>query len=574
MSHPRLAASAVATFLSLAAVTAQRQPAAVPFRVLPAPPSLCQQFDVVAGTVQDLQLPPGNPTALSVEVSLGGTRVRIQLTQHEVRTPNFQLWERGANGTVLLPTPGCVTYRGEVAGDGGSEVAATLVGGSLTAFVREGDEDLWVVQPVRDVQPTAGAAVHFVFRSLDNVNLPVNCGVVTGPIGNLPGFALEADFPFFQLNGSNVTATQNDVTGIVNAMDVIYRRDTQISLQVSQLFVDSVPDPYTTNSPGTLLNQFGNFWNANRGAVARDLAHLFTGRNIGAASGGTIGVAFLSTVCNLGAAYGISQSRFSANYSWRVGVTAHEIGHNFGAGHCDGASPCNIMCSGVGGCGNNQASFGATEQAQIIAYRQSVGCLTQQLTVPQITGTNPVQIETWRAPLVTLTGSGFVGTNLVTVAGQPITTGIQVVSDTQLRFTPPSGLPLGVHTFTVTNSAGSSNVAAFIYQAVNPCEMYVPGNVLGGTNLTWQMGGLANDFGYLLVSLASTTSPFQGFPLLDGASVLWAGGLDTRGMASFTIPVPANVLHLVRVYSQLLAIQNGTLLARSTSGVLSTLVVF
>lgn len=548
-----------------------------------APPRVLQLFDVMSGTLQELSVPFGNPAAAAIDVVLAGQPAVLDLNLFDVRAPGFQLLERGANGVQQLPTPACVTYRGSIRGESGSIVAATIVDASLTAYVRRATGELWLVQPLREVQPQAAVATHVVYRQADSANLPYHCGVpgvVSGPVAPAIGedttyeaqLALEADYPLYQLNGSNTTNTQNDVTGIVNAMEVIYTNDVQISFQVSQLLIDSVPDPYTTNVAGTLLTQFRNYWNANYN-YPRDLAHLLSGRPLGASSGGTIGVAYLSTVCNLAAAYGVSESHFSANYGYRVAVTAHEIGHNFGASHCDSVSPCIIMCSAVGSCGSYPSSFGPTEQSQIISFRQTLGCLTLNTGVPQLTSLMPAQVATVNPGQITLTGSGFTGATAVHVGTQTITSGLQIVSDSQLRFIAPPGLPIGFQITNVTNPVGTSNNLAIWYQGANPCQLVVQGGVVGGNILTWTMGGWPTGTGYLGISFVNTTSPFQGWQLLDGFILLWAGPLDPQGMASLPVPVPAGLLSGITVYSQMLDEITGTGLLRSLSTVKSTLII-
>lgn len=568
----------------LPAALAQGVPQAPSPQALPAPPALLAQFDVMVGTIQDLSVPNHLPSATAIDVVLAGSTERLVIQQFEVRAPSYQLIERTAAGDVVHPAPPCTTYRGQLASEPGSEVAASLRQGSLTAWIRRANDELWIVQAVREVQPNAGAGAHVVYRANDSRNLQARCGVnavVPGPLPAPPGtdavygceLAIEADYPFFQANGSSVTATQNDVTAVVNAMDVIYRRDVQVALQLSTLIVDSSPDPYTSNVAGTLLNQFGSYWNSYRGSVARDVAHMFTGRPMGASSSGAVGIAFVGVVCNLGSAYGVSESRFSSNWNYRVCVTAHEIGHNFNAAHCDAASPCNIMCSGVGGCSNNPTSFGSTEQAQIVAFRQGLSCLAMVPTTPVITQVSPISVRTFRPALVTLTGTGFLGTTRLTVGGVNVTSGITVVSDTQLRFTPPAGLPIAPQLFTATNASGTSNNAVLFYTASDPCEISVPGAVLGGSTLTWQFGGWPLDGAFLVIGLVGTTHLYQGVQVLDGFSTLWFGGLDARGMGSYSVPVPAGVLNGVRVYCQLLDLNATGTGLRSTSNVPSTLIV-
>src|SRR5262249_104618 len=66
-----------------------------------------------------------------------------------------------------------------------------------------------------------------------------------------------------------------------------------------------------------------------------DVAHLWTGRDLG----GPAGVAFTGVVCRSPTnSYGISDRETIAPF--RVGIPAHEIGHNFGASHCDGQAGC------------------------------------------------------------------------------------------------------------------------------------------------------------------------------------------------------------------------------------------
>src|SRR5262249_15965514 len=149
-----------------------------------------------------------------------------------------------------------------------------------------------------------------------------------------------------------------DIESILNSVDFIYRRDCGIGYTLTTIIVrTTTPQPYTSTNPGTLLSQFQSEWNTNQTAIVRDVAHLFTGKNILAASGGVIGIAYLPGVCTATDGYGLSQSHWSSTITiaQRVGLTAHELGHNWGAEHCnqgpDPAEPCiptpdcAIMCS-------------------------------------------------------------------------------------------------------------------------------------------------------------------------------------------------------------------------------------
>ncbi|MGY8757528.1 MAG: zinc-dependent metalloprotease family protein, partial [Phycisphaerales bacterium] len=80
-------------------------------------------------------------------------------------------------------------------------------------------------------------------------------------------------------------------------------------------------DPYTATDAGTFLDQFRTEWNNNQGSVQRDVAHLFTGKNL---SGGTIGIAWLGVVCdNYG--YGLVESDCCGSFGCTTDLSAHEL---------------------------------------------------------------------------------------------------------------------------------------------------------------------------------------------------------------------------------------------------------
>jgi len=554
----------------------------------PAPPTLCAQFDVTAATVQHVAPMFAANGDAAVEVEFAGTLYHLAVQPVDVRAPDFKLLVRDANGLHQIPTPPSVTYQGVVLEDGAAWVAATIVGGSVTAMVRMGDGSCWAVQPIAGAQPRVGPAAHIVYRSADNVPLPWGCGTITPP-GNPGGgggtgtdvamqcdLACEADPMFYQQDGSNTTTTQNDVTGVVNAMTTIYQSNVQITFLISQIIVDTGADPYSSSVAGTLLNQFANNWNATHGNVPRDTAHLFTGRPMGQTSGGAIGIAFLGVTCNIGNAYGVSQSHFTSNFTSRVAVTAHEVGHNFGAQHCDATPPCYIMCSGIGGCNNVQNAFSPGERTQITSYAQSVSCLTIVPTVPAITTYTPNTPVAFQPGVLQLTGSGFTGVNQVAIGTQTITTGITITNDTHMSVSMPQPTALGLTIVRVTNIAGTSNPVALNFVASSPCALSVPVAVLGGNNLTWSFGGQPNNVWVLLISTVNTTTPFLGWPIVDQADIFALGLLSsTIGVGSNTVTVPAGTFNGVTVYSQIAELLTGApdLTVVSSSTVRSTLVI-
>jgi hypothetical protein len=62
--------------------------------------------------------------------------------------------------------------------------------------------------------------------------------------------------------------------------------------------------------------------------------------------------------------------------SERTALTAHELGHNWNADHCDGANPCNIMCSHIDGCsGIGLPNFEPVGANEIMDFADARSCL-------------------------------------------------------------------------------------------------------------------------------------------------------------------------------------------------------
>jgi hypothetical protein len=582
LSH-RVAARALALAAAVPPLAAQVPPADAP-RSVPAPPSLCAAFDVAAATVQELAVPAVTPPgAFTVDVVFGGKPRTLDLQLVELRAPGYRLIAAGDAGPRDLPWTPCTTFRGYVADDAGSVVAAACEGGSLRAVIRLGDGATVAVQPVRDVVPGAGPAAHVVYRAADNAALPFRCGVtatapappsVQGPDGTFTcEIACEADYQFFQRNGGNATATQNDVLAVVNAVQAIYQNDLLIHYTVTAVLVrtSSAANPYTTSDPNGLLGQFRAEWNTNQGAIVRDVAHLFTGRNMSQASGGVIGIATLSSICLLSNGYGVSQSRYTTNMTQRTGLTAHELGHNWGADHCNAAPDCRIMCASLGGCSGVLTSFSPGERAQITPLRDAAPCLQVQTVVPQVSGLSPATIGGLHPAVVTVQGSGFIGATRVDLGAIALLAGqFTYVDDRTIRFAPPTGLAPGPHQVAVTNPSGTSNAMPLTCVAISPPEFDAPAAAYGGLLAVFEFGGLPAHHWYLVLDFGSATTALQGWPLLRNPLLLAAGPLSAGGLGSFTVPVPPGVLAGLTLYSQILDVDPATITLVGTSPVGST----
>lgn len=337
-----------------------------------------EELDVAAYELQTLTLPAVAADEIELEVVLDGVRERLVLRAHSVRAEVFELRVERADGSIAsVPAPLPATYLGGILGDEGSRAGGGLVAEGLKAIVVASDGRAWYVQPLAEVVPGAPRGTHLVYAHDSLVLPPLFCGGAIRPVPppgetNAPSggaclkiaqLAWDCDHETYLANGSSVANTLADIDAVTSALNVYYARDVLIEHVLTNVLVRTAePDPYSSFDPGGLLDQFVNEWRNNQGAIIRDMAHLATGREV---NGNIIGLAYVGVVCNTPWAFGWTQ--WNLGFGGHVSVAAHELGHNWGAGHCH--DPCDIMC---GGC----PFFGPNTTAIILATRNSVGCLT------------------------------------------------------------------------------------------------------------------------------------------------------------------------------------------------------
>jgi hypothetical protein len=369
--------------------------------------ALRQRLGVSRMSVQSLRLGSAERT---IPLDLGGRRVTLVLEPSHLRAPDFHVLVQTEDGALHeTPAAPAANYRGTVLEIPGSVVGGTIRNGQMHAALALGDGRMFFVQPLSELDPASDPDRHAVYDAADVVDVGGSCAT-SEPQAIVPPMveggeateatvirtaelAFDADFEFFTLNGSSVNATVADIENVMSAVNTVYERDCSLTHQITTIIVRSVAsDPYTSTDPAQILTEFRNAWNASQTGVARDVAHLMTGKNI---DGGIIGISSVGAVCNRSRAYGVSQSRFASNQGARCALTAHELGHSWNAVHCDGTTPCNIMCSSVGGCsGIGLPNFEPMGKGAITSFAATLGCLTP----PVAAGGTPPQDALRLAP--------------------------------------------------------------------------------------------------------------------------------------------------------------------------------
>ncbi len=290
-------------------------------------------------------------------IPYNGVEHEIILRQHDVRTEDFTLLVQGDDGVLRPMGAGPITtYRGQVAGQLGSVVAASVIEGRLEGSIRlEDGTKLWFGSVSDRVMgaPIDLYAVYNAEHALDHGGV---CGggleppfphpnANDRPEGNQEGrgafiytsrLGLDADVEYFNEFGSTIL-TQARMEAVINTVNVQYEDEVGITHRIAQVIIrtSAATQPYTSSNSGTLLDQFREEWNNNVSSL-RSHAHLFTGKNL---DGSTIGLAYVGVVCDDNFAYGLSEANFSSNFSTITDLVAHELGHNWDANHCTCTSP-------------------------------------------------------------------------------------------------------------------------------------------------------------------------------------------------------------------------------------------
>ncbi|HKQ53767.1 MAG TPA: M12 family metallo-peptidase, partial [Pyrinomonadaceae bacterium] len=329
---------------------------------------------------------------LSFETPAGA--YELELEPNDMRADNYYAVEIGADGVerqVLDYSP-VRTYKGTVRGMPGADARFTVDDNTLEGVIVTRGER-YFIEPKSKYSADAPAS-DFVFYKSSDVDMDA-AGVgstldhelrqqteaISSKVEKLETarlsvsaastvhdiqLATDADAEFVTALGGSAAAN-TEIQSIMNQVEAVYQTELGLSFTIvhQNTWTNAATDPYTTNEPGGcytramcglglndpldpkgLINELGEWWNANKSGVQRDVTHLWTGKDV---VGSTVGLAWIGVVCqNSSFSYGFSQRLVSLPA--RYIVTAHEIGHNFGADHSDGQTGCSntIMGSFVG----------------------------------------------------------------------------------------------------------------------------------------------------------------------------------------------------------------------------------
>ncbi len=337
---------------------------------------------------------PGQP--IRVQIPIGDNTYTLDLEPKTVRSEDYKVFMQDDNGDLYQVPPAPMrTLRGSITEMGGSIAAGSLMEDGLYARINLGnDEEIWI-EPMGEKLDGVADDVYAIYYSHDIIASGGLCATdshwhvddVLGMLANYEAttatrgtvictaqLGVDTDYEYYQDWGSN---TESRIESVINSLNVQYESEVNLTHEITTIIVrSSSSDPYTSSNAETFLGQFQNEWNANQGSITRDVAHLFTGKSI---QNGTIGIAYLGVVCYLNSAYGLVESDCCGSFGCATDLSAHELGHNWGAEHQNSPS-YNTMYPSIQ-CAN---LFIAATEAQIGSYADNWGsCLTCENQAPQ-----------------------------------------------------------------------------------------------------------------------------------------------------------------------------------------------
>ena len=295
-----------------------------------------------------------NQSQRSLVVATTAGNYELNLTPRDLRTANYRAENTTEDGVQMLERSAVTTFKGVVAGAGGSQVRLTIDGEKIEGYFLTGGERFYI-EPAGNYSRFADAKDSIVYQEKDL--LKTENFVCESELGGkidrgeqmlgsnrfqimlthrVLELATEADTAFVtELGGA--AAANNEILSILNLIEGNYEAKLGLTFDVVFQHTWTAADSFDETTASLFLNSFRTFWNTTypQTSVPRDATHLFTSRPTFSGRG----LSYAGTVCaNPNSAYGFT-GRFDVGLI-KYTLTAHEIGHNLNASHVDGTPGC------------------------------------------------------------------------------------------------------------------------------------------------------------------------------------------------------------------------------------------
>ena len=278
----------------------------------------------------------GTTDGMRVSFAALGRDFRLRLTPN----PRLARWAAGSRWHQ---------YTGQLEGVGSSWVRLSVAGESLRGVIYDGRE-LLLVEPGDGAEMEISRLADLslgreVSLTGDSVHATPGAQALAGPLATPRVQAVTADHKLeisaigdatFRARYASEADARDAIVTRLNIVDGIFSAQVGAGVEVTSIDVaDALSDSLdATTDPPILLDSLGRLRQETPALNDRGLTHLFTGRDL---DGDNVGIAYSGTLCN---------QRYSASLVQAHGraaidglISAHEIGHVFGAPH-DGEGQC------------------------------------------------------------------------------------------------------------------------------------------------------------------------------------------------------------------------------------------
>ena len=279
-----------------------------------------RKFDLIKTKPAALPDSPGAEKRVAVQAA--GQTFDLDVTPNDIRGSRYRTEDTGPMGVTAPGNAGVKTFKGTIAGRGGSEVRLTIDGGDVQGFF-EADGERFFIEPAKKYSGLAAEGDAVVYKAADSLvqsavfcetdiptqisrgaGLVQSAGVVASPSYQILELATEADLEFVQTLGGAAQAN-TEILSILNMVEGAYNAQLGLSIRVVFQHTWSSADPYAGASNDVILNAFTNYWNQTypNSSVPRDAAHLFSAKSAAVGRG----LAWVGVICsNPMYAYGVS----------------------------------------------------------------------------------------------------------------------------------------------------------------------------------------------------------------------------------------------------------------------------
>ncbi len=312
--------------------------------------------------------------ALNIE---GLIKSRISLTERNLLSSDYKAYELGEDGLIEKELSIIKNYKGNIIGDPTSDIRMSLDGNMLYGYIKKGKETIWI-EPAKSfdeslpkntmvvyyekdviigkVSRCASSKVHKQKTKTDKqVKSAGSCRLTRMSIAMDYSYITDADHNSYSSAVNQTLHIMNLVEGNYGGsafssdieFEIVEHFAPSSSSQSNTIFGSSLNanillDKFTQWGPSGFQNShdIGQFWTSQNMYYLQDQNQGDIESNRGY---GVAGLAWVNALCGNNR-YHILEEYTSTDWPLRV-LVAHEMGHNFGAGH-DNASG-NIMAGSI-----------------------------------------------------------------------------------------------------------------------------------------------------------------------------------------------------------------------------------